>query len=531
MACPRTSNQKPFSFLILCAVLLTTVFAGHAEAKDYGRTTGAGRGKPDDWFVRSDKPRHEKMTQGILGGEKRDILPPVPGMPIPQTERTKPPSPDYLLAKVRWGQSVVVGNAVIRDWNLAPNDYLEFIHLARANGFKYLKSDTELTGFSYDPKRMPALLISGVREVRFSSDIIDKLREYVLDGGMIICDSVYGSPWFYESALKVFDEMFPESRFRVLPEDHPLYHMVVDIEKVEYHCGRDDHKPFLEGLYIGSRIGVLVSRYGLGCGWQRKMEVFDTLQKRGLDAKAYSVKSARQIATNLTPYILGYAQVGEVEGKPEMFGLADQKRPTAEFVFAQVKHEGAWNAHPGAARSLLTLLQKQSSIPVNLKRVAVDVAKDDLSAYPFLYFTGLDDFKLSPKQVEALRTYVGDGGTLLINNALGLSEFHQAVMREMARVFPGKEISVLPVSHEIYGSLHKIDRVKYTPTLEKDKGEALKGRPVLYGMRIDGKLRVIYSRYDLEAGWNEIRYPQSRGYQSASAKKLGMNIIMYSMTH
>ncbi|MHC4504849.1 MAG: hypothetical protein ACYTFI_16215 [Planctomycetota bacterium] len=26
----------------------------------------------DDWFVRSDKPRHEKTTQGLLGGVKRD---------------------------------------------------------------------------------------------------------------------------------------------------------------------------------------------------------------------------------------------------------------------------------------------------------------------------------------------------------------------------------------------------------------------------------------------------------------------------
>jgi len=151
---------------------------------------------------------------------------------------------------------------------------------------------------------MPSIWISGVREVRFTPDEVDNLRQYVLNGGMIICDSVYGSPWFYESALKVFDEMFPESRFRVLPEDHPLYHMVVDIEDVNYHCGRDDNEPFLEGLYIGSRVGVLVSRYGLGCGWQGNMDVFNTLLERNLAAKAYSVESARQIGTNLAPYIL-----------------------------------------------------------------------------------------------------------------------------------------------------------------------------------------------------------------------------------
>ncbi len=45
-----------------------------------------------------------------------------------------------------------------------------------------------------------------------------------------------------------------------------------------------------------------------------------------------------------------------------------------------------------------------------------------------------------------------------------------------------------------------------------------------------GRLAVIYSPYDLEGGWNEVRYPLSRGYQSESAKQLGCNIIMFAMT-
>ena len=490
----RTLGLKWLSFFILAAAFVTVLFADRTEA--------ANRGKPDDWFVRSDKPRHEKISMSIGGGEQRDILPPAPGMPKPQSERKKPPPPDYLISKVHWGASVVVGDETIRDWNLAPNDTLTFVQQARVHGFKYLSSQTVLTGFSYDPKLMPSIMISGVREVSFDAAIVDKLRQYVLDGGMIICDSVYGSPWFYESSLKVFDKMFPESRFRVLPADHPLYHMSVDIDKVKYRCGRKDNKPFLEGLYIGSRIGVLISRYGLGCGWQQKMDVFKTLEERGLEAKAYDVQSARNIGLNLATYILGYAQVGEIEGKPEMFGVGDQKKATAEFVFAQIEHDGAWNAHPGAARSLLTNLEKVSSIPVNLKRVSVNIGEDDVSAYPFLYFTGLDDFVLTEKQVKAIREYVDNDGTLLINNALGLAKFHQAAMREMARLFPKKEITVLPTSHDLYRSLHKISSVKYTPTLMKDKGKELKGRPVLYGLMVKNKLRVIYSPYDLEAGWN-----------------------------
>ena len=53
---------------------------------------------------------------------------------------------------------------------------------------------------------------------------------------------------------------------------------------------------------------------------------------------------------------------------------------------------------------------------------------------------------------------------------------------------------------------------------------------MLFGVEIKGKLRVIYSPYDIEGGWNEVRYPLSRGYQPDSAKQLGCNIIMFAMT-
>jgi hypothetical protein len=519
-----SSHSKAIGPLLLAAIVTVAPIA-------FGQ--GGKGASGDDWFVKSAKDRKEKTQMAIAGGEKRDIIPSLPGMPIPQTDRKKPPSPDYLLAKVKWGSGAVIGKELTEDWNLAPNDMLEFHKQARAKDFKYMPTQTSLAEFSYDPALMPAILLGGVREVKFTPTQINRLRQYVLDGGMIVCDSVYGSPWFYESSLKVFDDMFPESRFRVLPPDHPLYHISADIEQVSYRSGGEgeDGKPFFEGLYIGSRIGVLVSKYGLGCGMAGEMEVFDQLEKKGLKPKAYSKESARQIGENLAPYIVGYGRVGEAEGKAELFGTTDQNAPTSEFVFAQVKHDGSWNAHPGAARQLLSRLEKDSAIPVNLKRVSVDLNRDDTSAYPFLFFTGLDDFTLNSKQIEVLRKHVDQGGTLVINNALGLATFHQAAVREMRRVFPADEFRLLPQSHEIYRSLNTISSVKFTPALMKDQGEKLQNRPVLFGVKIKGKLRVIYSPYDLEGGWNEVRYPLSRGYQSDSAKQLGCNIIMFAMTN
>ena len=528
MTHPKFTRSKSIGSLLLPAIVTVALSLAPAAFGQGGKGASA-----DDWFVKSHKDKNEKLQTGIGGGESRDIIPSVPGTPKPQTERIKPPSPDYLLGKVKWGSGVGSGVNLTEDWNLAPNDMMEFHKQARAKDFKYMPTQTSLGEFSFSPATMPAILLSGVREVKFPPATIDRLRQYVLDGGMIVCDSVYGSPWFYESALKVFDEMFPESRFRVLPSDHPLYHISSVIEEATYSSGGEgeEGKPFLEGLYIGSRIGVLVSKYGLGCGLAGEMGIFEKLEKKGLKPKAYSEESARQIGENLAPYIVGYGRVGEAEGKAENFGALDQNAPTSEFVFAQVKHDGSWNAHPGAARQLLSRLEKDSAIPVNLKRVSVDLNRDDTSAYPFLFFTGLDDFVLNNKQIEALRKHVDQGGTLVINNALGLATFHQAAVREMRRVFPADEFRLLPHSHEIYRSLNTIERVKFTAALEKDQGEKLQNRPVLFGVEIKGKLRVIYSPFDIEGGWNEVRYPLSRGYQSESAKQLGCNIIMFSMTN
>jgi hypothetical protein len=47
----------------------------------------------------------------------------------------------------------------------------------------------------------------------------------------------------------------------------------------------------------------------------------------------------------------------------------------------------------------------------------------------------------------------------------------------------------------------------------------------------NGDVKVIYSPLDLETGWQGMEHPLARAYQPDSAMKLGVNIIMYAMTH
>jgi len=512
----KSAKCLVFTVLIVMEVLFLAVDAVADENK---------------WFIYLGNQEAKKAPRKNINAAEALPPLPLPATPLRRTERKKPPQPDYLVGKVIWGESASFTDTTgtkleIADWNLCPTDTEKFVENARALDLQYHWQNTNLNSFHFDPKKLPALLFSGVRTLKLGDSQIQALRDYVLNGGMIICDSIAGSPYFYESAKKIFLRAFPESRFRTIPPDHPLYHMMMDIDEVTYRGVKGKAEPFLEGIYVGSRVGVLISKFGLGCGWNRNTERLEQLS----DAAYYDVKSAGELGVDLAAYIVGYAEVGIVEGRPEIFGLADEKRPTDEFVFAQIKHDGLWNVHPGAATALLMKLRRYTAVRVNLKRIVVEPGQDNLSSHPFLYLTGLDDFSFSQDQINALQQYLNSGGVLLINNGLGMGTFHAAVRRELDKLLPGMTLEPIPTDHDLFKGLFDASTVQYTPCLAKSKPE-LNNQPSLLGITIDGDLRVIYSPYDLEAGWLEVNYPLMKGYESISSQRLGMNIIIYIMTH
>ncbi|MCU0915396.1 MAG: DUF4159 domain-containing protein [Planctomycetes bacterium] len=529
-------------FRTLCGIvlLLMALAASAWRGPPAWGQSGSGSGPPkagspsggeNDWFVYlGNKAPPKAPPKQINAAEALPPLP-LPATPLRRTERKKPPQPETLMGKVIWGESASftdsTGDQVqIADWNLCPTDVERLLEKARETGLSYHWTNVNLSDFQLDPKTLPALIFSGARTLRLSDAHLQALRSYVLDGGTVICDSIAGSPFFYESAKQAFLQAFPECRWRVLPSDHPLYHMFVDVTRVSYPRPQGTNEPLLEGMYIGSRVGVLLSKYGLGCGWNRDTDRLAQIPK----AAYYDIKSAGEIGVNLTAYLVGYADAAVVEARPEIYAAADQKPPTDEFVFAQLKHEGAWNVHPGAATNLLTMLRRHTTIRVNLKRIVVDPEKDDLTGYAFLYLTGLDDFSFAPRAVAALQQFLQAGGFLLVNNGLGLGTFDRAVRRELARILPEAKFQVLPDAHGLYSSLFKIEQVEYSPGLAQ-ANPSLGSHPYLQAVFLGGDLRVLYSPYDLEAGWLPTSFPLLKGYEPASAERLGMNIIAYIMTH
>ena len=51
------------------------------------------------------------------------------------------------------------------------------------------------------------------------------------------------------------------------------------------------------------------------------------------------------------------------------------------------------------------------------------------------------------------------------------------------------------------------------------------------GIEIGGTLRVLYSHYDLGNGWEGVDHPFTRGLAAGDALKVGVNAVVYAMTH
>jgi len=143
--------------------------------------------------------------------------------------------------------------------------------------------------------------------------------------------------------------------------------------------------------------------------------------------------------------------------------------------------------------------------------------------------TGHREFQWSRDEVARLQRYLAAGGVLFADACCGRISFDAAFRREMAKVFPLQKLTRLAPDHPVYRCHHEITHVDYTPRVREDFGPI--DAPELEGISIDGKLAVVYSKFDLGNGWEQFPHAYSYGLMSQPALQLGTNVIVYAMTH
>ncbi len=476
--------------------------------------------------ARADHGPPPAKPKRIKGGESFPPLP-LPATPLRRTERKREPAPPALIGKVMYGEPRVWTDYngkkyLINDWESEKGDLPGLLkRVASALGTRYRWEAVDLKTFSKNPDELPILYITGHGELNLTPEQRLTLREYVTNGGTIFGVACHGTKKFTAAFLREMAKVFPGRTMKVLPPDHPVFMSVYNIDHVGYTPlvkGHEDGVPYLLGMNFGCRTGVFLSPYCMTHAWAGVVHHA---------CAGWSAVDGMRMGVNLVAYTLAYLPLGKYLAHTKVYYESD-RRARGDFVFAQIRHGGEWDPNPSAAANLLRAVSRLTSATVKFKRISVSL-DDDLSGVPFLYMTGHDDFRLTDREAANLRAFLESGGFLLADACCGRRAFDLAFRREIRKVVPDHPLVPLPPDHPLFTCHLNANRVAYTPLVARERPGL--SRPEMEGIEMGGVLRVLYSHYALGNGWEAVDHPFARGLAAADALKIGVNSIVYAMTH
>ena len=217
------------------------------------------------------------------------------------------------------------------------------------------------------------------------------------------------------------------------------------------------------------------------------------------------------------------------------------------FTFARIKYTtapgGYWyqgmpswsHGYPVSEDNLLRILNEVTSLRGRTDGFNV-LALDDpeLFKYPIAYIIEVGWWTLTDREAAALRTYIEKGGFVIVDdfktpsfNGGGGWELFESNMR---RVFPGARFYEMQATHPIFHSFFEINSLGDFPQAYNA------GEPIFRGLYEDndpGKRLQMIVNYntDISQYWEWSGRGLRPFDETNEAYKLGVNYVMYGMTH
>jgi hypothetical protein len=397
------------------------------------------------------------------------------------------------------------------DWNERPRD------LANLAVFAGRQAETFLQWQIVNPKvsnealhDAPIIYLSGDLELKPTPELAEKLKAFVLEGGMILAQADCAKPGFANSAESLGVSMFGYS-FRNLQPDHPIF------TNEQFPARRWRRIPDLRGLSNGVREFMIVIPDGDPARWwqdpngfKRHPDAFEL----GADIFQYSVD--RQI------WRKGESYVVQIDSKIEK----ERSMKVARLAIGR-----NWNPEPAGWSRLAATIHNDDKVELTV--FMTTPGDGSLTAAKVAHLTGTDDFKLSSAAALELKTFVDNGGTLIIDAAGGSSAFADAAERELKAMFGADGANGLaqPLSRSdpVYRfGQHPIDNFTYRPWA-RAHGLGTNKEPRLRGIRVRGRVGVYFSREDISAGLVGEPVDGIDGYSPEIATNIMRNILLFSV--
>jgi len=193
--------------------------------------------------------------------------------------------------------------------------------------------------------------------------------------------------------------------------------------------------------------------------------------------------------------------------------------------------------YPRADRHFLRAIRRLSRIDARSVEQPVNLDDgDDVYNWPWLYAVQTGRWDLTDAQASKLRDYIDRGGFFTADDFWGTDQW-QIFMKSMRRVFPDRQVVDLEDSSPIFHSVFDLDQryqvpgARYIYTGDTEKCDEC---PPYWRGIMDDKGRVIAAmtfESDLGDSWEWADDPRYEERFSALGFRIGINYIVYAMTH
>ena len=372
----------------------------------------------------------------------------------------------------------------------------------------------------------PVLFITGKDRPKFAPEELKLLKEYLQEGGFIFATPTCQATEFEAGLREVLTQILPpgEGELKPLTPDHPVYR--------SEHLLHSDSVPLL-GVDFGCRTTVIYSPEDLGCLWDYWAKQDPPKRNVQLTAK---ILRATQIGVNVMAYATGREPPDKTDAPKKVAEAADLDNVERGLLqIAQIKHDGGWNAAPRALRNLLVALNETAGMAASTKSRELTFADPNVFQHPILYMHGRNRFAMNNDEKKQLREYLDRGGVLFADSCCGAKPFDKSFREFMQAVFPDKKFERIAVNHELFTEKYGHDIRKLRRRMQESVGETAASSmnvrevdPLLEGIEIDGRLAVIYSKYDISCALERQAAGNCEGYLPEDAVKLATNIVLYA---
>jgi len=192
--------------------------------------------------------------------------------------------------------------------------------------------------------------------------------------------------------------------------------------------------------------------------------------------------------------------------------------------------------YPRSDRHFSAAVRRLTRIHARSVEQPVNLDEGDQYDWPWLYAVEVGHWNLTDAQVKAFREFLDRGGFFMCDDFHGTEEW-SVFMASMSRVFPDRQVVDIPNEDPIFHTVYNLDDRYQVPgeqyvrshrTYEYDGYE-----PHWRGIYDDkGRLEVaICNDMDLGDSWEHADNPEYPQQFSALGIRIGVNYVVYAMTH